>query len=169
MSEIRPEWYIRFFFQLWFSTSYHDYAKNYDIFQMSTIHLITCCKQLNNNNISQQSRNILPGCSCVLQTCDSLLVPLQFSDESPQDEQFLVRDCWPPQAVAEQVPHATQDDHTKYMKEKQHVLEIRPEWYNCHSFYCLSHTTNTHKLWFILNVENWFKSVLQKMNYNNID
>ena len=86
-------------------------------------------KKLNDNNNNQQSRNILPGCSCVLQSCDSLLVPLQWSDGSPQDEQFLVRDCWPPQAVAEQVPHASQDDHTKYTKRKQYASEIWPEWY----------------------------------------
>ena len=61
----------------------------------------------------------------MLQDCDSLLDPGQTSDGLPQDEQFLVRDCWPPHAVAEQVPHAPQDDHTKYMKQKQYVSNIR--------------------------------------------
>ena len=85
---------------------------NHDLFQMSKIDKITRCKSWITRNIKQQSRNTLPWCSCVLQSCDSLLVPLQLSDGSPQEKQLLVRDCWPPQAVAEQVPHAPQDDHT---------------------------------------------------------
>ena len=78
-------------------------------------------QNLNKNCTIQQSGNILPGCSCILQSCNSLLDPRQSSNGSPQDEQFLVRDCWPPQAVAEQVPHAPQNDHTRFMKQTIYV------------------------------------------------
>ena len=59
-----------------------------------------------------------------LQVFDSLLVPIQKVEGSPHDSQLLIRNCSPPQHVAEQLPHDPQGFHSAMRNSHYNELEI---------------------------------------------
>ena len=92
----------------------YQFCKNYEIimYSFSLVKMLYIWFQIHQK--SHSTVESLPGCSWVLQSRDSLISPRQLVvDGLPHDEQLLVRDCRPPHAVTEQVPHDPQDDHTK--------------------------------------------------------